>query len=472
VYAYKILINHTKYARAAIEAKVLPMQPEKEVQPGARGAGETDISMEEEGLVRTDDKTSTSWSTGLFSIRGRWAKTGYLGRSSLLATVLIIILVVNALFFLGDMKGSVLDYADDPVQPHPGKTHPHATGTIMSILPVSSPPPAPEQENTDELPPGRDYSKEAYITLLSPSDPHPWAEGKTDYYFEAVKVIMHRVLRNQTTRDPFNRPFIVLVTSLVPRKQIKILESHGAIVRTVSTIAPPPGTVDFERINPRYKDQFTKMHVWNMTEYNRLLFVDADMLPIRSFHDVFDTGTKMKGDEEWLFAAVYDSGNSRRDNGRNPPGPEDKGRPADKDLNAGMFLLKPSSTQASYIFDMFIHPPKKDFSVFMEQDLLRWAYRDAGPYPWIRLSHLYNTQWCRPYDLDTAYVLHDKLWGGGRGTGDELRRKWYEAWGEMVGWDASRFGEGVQQWEEEEGKIACDLKAALTAERRGRSNNF
>ena len=454
------------------------MHQEKECRIGDRAGGGMDTTMEEEGLDQTlplvEDNSPRKSSRFLncFSIKGRWAKAGYLGRSSILATTLIIILVLNAAFFLGDFRSNVLDFEEEPVQPHPAVTPSHVTEAVLSILPVSTSAPVPNQNVSEELSSERDYSKEAYVTLLSPSDPHPWAEGRTDYYFEAVKVILNRVLRNQTTRDPFNRPFIVLVTSLVPRRQIKILESHGAIVRVVSTIAPPPGTVDFERINPRYKDQFTKMHVWNMTDYNRLLFLDADMLPIRAFHDVFDTPSQMKGDEEWLFAAVYDSGNSRQQNGRNPPGPEDKGRPRDKDLNAGMFLLKPSPQQATYIFDMFIHPPKKDFSVFMEQDLLRWAYRDSGPYPWIRLSHLYNTQWCRPYDLDTAYILHDKLWGGGRGTGDELRRKWYEAWGEMVGWDASRFGEGIQQWENEEGKIVCDLKGALTAERRRRSNNF
>lgn len=434
------------------------------------GPKKTDFSTDEAHSQSGEDQSSSSRLTGRFCVRWRWAKAGYIGRSSLLVSLLILILLLNAGFFLSVSRSSRLEDID-PIHPHPGKTYPHATPTVLSNLPVSTPHPVPNQNGAAEPQPERDYSKEAYVTLLTPSDPHPWAEGRTDYYFESIKVILHRVLRNETTRDPFNRPFIVLATSLVPRKQIKILESHGAIVKGVSTIAPPSGTVDFERINPRYLNQFTKIYLWNMTEYNRLLFLDADLLPIRPFYDVFDTPTKWRKEEEWLFAAVYDSGDSRQENRRNSPGPEDKGRPEDKELNAGMFLLKPSPTQASYIFDMFIHPPKKDFSVFMEQDFLRWAYRDGGPYPWIRLSHLYNTQWCRPYDLDTAYVLHDKLWGGGRGTGDELRRKWYEAWGEMVGWDASRFGEGIQQWEEEEGKIACDLKGALTAERRRRRNN-
>ena len=79
--------------------------------------------------------------------------------------------------------------------------------------------------------------------------------------------------------------------------------------------------------------------------------------------------------------------------------------------------------------------------------MLRWAYRDKGPYPWIRISHLFNTQWCREEDLETAYVLHDKLWG--RGVDDGLRKVWYEAWGEMAGWEASRHPDGIQNFLQE-----------------------
>lgn len=311
-------------------------------------------------------------------------------------------------------------------------------------LPVIEPLPG-----SSDLAPERDYSKEAYVTLLAPSDPHPWTEGKPDYYFEACKVTAHRLLRNATTRDSFNRPFVILATPNVPQKQIRVLESHGAIVKTVATIDPPPGTVDFEKINPRYRDQFTKLRVWSMTEYRRILYLDADTLIIRPLHNVFDTPTKLKGDEEWLFAAVYDSRDLRENKEGHPPGLADKGRVKDKYFSAGVFLLHPTQSQADYIFNMLQDPPKKDFTEFMEQDMLRWAYREGGPYPWIRLSHLYNTQWCRARDLETAHVLHDKFWRPG--MDEELKKTWYQAWGEMLGWDAARHIDGIQHWQDESG---------------------
>ena len=300
-----------------------------------------------------------------------------------------------------------------------------------------------------------DYTKEAYVTLLSPQKPHPWTVGEIDYYFEACKVQAHRLLRNVTTRDPHNRPYIILATPDVYSKQIEILEAHGAIVRRVPIIEPPEGTVNLDLTNPRYRDQFTKLHVWNMTEYDRIAYFDADTLAIRPMHSIFDTRTKMRKGEEWLFAAVYDSGDSRSDGQRNKPGLQDTGRRKDNQLNAGVFLLSPTETQRDYVWNMMRHPPQRDFSVFMEQDFLRWAYRDGGPYPWIRLSHLYNTQWCREWDLDTAYVLHDKLWGR---HGSELRGVWYQAWGEMVGWDVARYSDGIAQWQ---GELGPDNKGIL-----------
>jgi len=290
-----------------------------------------------------------------------------------------------------------------------------------------------------DAPVSHNYSREAYATLLTPGDPHPWTEGRPDFYFESCKILIHRLLHHEPTRDPHNRPVIVLVTPSVLQKQIDVLRSFGAEVRVVEKLDPPRGTVDFDNINPRYRDQFTKLHMWNMTEFERIAYFDSDALIIRPVHDIFDVPSRLKGREEWLFAAVYDSGALRREGIVMEPGPEDKGGRSDL-LSAGMFLLMPTTTQSEYIFNMFRHPPKKDFTTFMEQDLLRWAYRDQGRYPWVRLSHLYNTQWCVDEDLETAYVIHDKLWN--RGIGTPLREIWYEALGDMIGWEMGRHNEG------------------------------
>jgi inositol 3-alpha-galactosyltransferase len=359
------------------------------------------------------------------------ARSTKYGRIPTIAAILSILLVISVFFGRTDREIGFNDGtgADHTIPPGP-----------LTIHQPSNPPIETPAIHSN----GRNYSREAYATLLAPADPHPWTLGQPDYYFEACKVKLHRPLRNTTTRDPYNRPVVVLVTPDVLPKQIEILESHGAIIKRVDIIPAPVGSVNLENVNPGYKDQFTKLHIWNMTEYDRIAFFDADTLPIRPIHTIFDTPTVKTGDEEWLFAAVYDSGGVRGAGQRIPPGPEDKGRPEDKDINAGVFLIWPTQKQSDYIsYWLRNPPPDQDFTVFMEQDFLRWAYRDDGPYPWVRLSHLFNTQWCRPWDLDTAYVLHDKLWRVHHDTDQDLRKVWYEAWGEMVGWDAPRSPEGI-----------------------------
>ena len=440
--------------------------------------------MEEERFLPGNGREARTQRHSVYSVKRIWTRSTQCGRVSIVATVLGTIFLINLVtLFSGRGNPEVAVDLDNKIPASLETRPPHIVPTIPSPVqesPIPEPTipgpeptrPASQVEVHEDVNDGepehvvgtgvdpvtlpeteeRDYSKEAYVTLLTPAHPHPWSEGKADYYFEAAKIKAHRILRNTTTRDPHNRPFIVLVTETVPVKQIEILEDHGAIVRRVSTIDPPPGTVDLSRINPRYRDQFTKLHIWNMTEYNRIAFFDADTLPIRPVDSIFDTPVQHgANNEEYLFGAVYDSGDSRADNNRNPPGLDDKGRPEDAVLNAGVFLLWPTRRQADYIFDILHNPPQVDWTVFMEQSMLRWAYRDSGPYPWIRLSHLYNTQWCKEWDLDTAYVLHDKLWGEGNVVDAELRRVWYAAWGEMVGWDVPRTEGGISDWKAELG---------------------
>lgn len=397
---------------------------------------------EEERLVHPGKDQDVKIHTG-FKAKRIWSRSTQCGRKSTIAAILSTVLLLNLISLfssptdrdLSKGTGEVHKFHTEPLTVH--QPSPVATSLIESPTKHSN---------------GRNYSREAYVTILTSADPHPWTLGLPDYYFEACKVKLHRLLRHPITRDPFNRPVVVLVTPDVLEEQIEILESHGAIIKRVDIIPPPVGSVDSENINPGYKDQFTKLHVWNMTEYDRIAFFDADTLPIRPIHTIFDTPTITTGNEEWLFAAVYDSGAVRQEEQWFPPTPEDKGRPQDKDLNAGVFLLWPTQKQSEYISNLLRNPPPdQDFTVFMEQDFLRWAYRDEGPYPWVRLSQLFNTQWCRIRDLDAAYVLHDKLWRVHPDTDQELRKVWYKAWGEMVGWDAPRSPNGILYLQEDIG---------------------
>lgn len=196
------------------------------------------------------------------------------------------------------------------------------------------------------------------------------------------------------------------------------------------------------KINPQWIDQFTKLTMWNMTEYSRILYIDADILPVRPLSAVFETPYSFDVEgEPYLFSATYDSAWVRDFGHYTRPVPPLVLNDTDSsnEFNAGMFHFHPSREQAEYVFSIYSNPPPdQDFSKGMEQDLLRYAYRDKGPYPWIRLSQMYNTQWPRLEDMETSHAVHDKMWKDNSPVDWSLRQFWYIAWGEMMGWSEEK----------------------------------
>lgn len=289
--------------------------------------------------------------------------------------------------------------------------------------------------------PNRDVPKEKYITLLAPGSPHSWDEGHYDPYFETVTIMAHRLLHHEFTKDRQGREFIVLATDHVKEKQIKILQDLGATVQIVNPL-PPPSNVNPDEVYGRWKDQYTKLLLWNMTQYERLVYIDADALVIKPIEELFDLPTVQTGDEEWLFASVYDAapvkGFGSYPDGIPTLGPDDK---YGHDLfSGGQFVLMPTQKHADYVFSIYHNPPDVDFKSTMEQSFLRYCYRDDGPYPWVRLSQIYNTQWPRAQDIAASKVIHEKSWDGGPNGVNELKEEWHKGWGDVQGYLALKQG--------------------------------
>ena len=279
------------------------------------------------------------------------------------------------------------------------------------------------------------------MTLLSPPTPHPSSNGRIDYYFEATRILAYRLLHKPSTKDRHNRRLVVLTTESVPPEQIQILRAEGVIVRPVTSIGIPRWRYPPEDIH-QLRARFTRLHIWNMTEYSKILYIEPDILPIRPLSAVFETPlSKDMYGTQYLFAAVYDS-EEVRDSGKftHPIpelGPDDTS--AGETFNAGMFLLRPSEQHTLYVSSIY-HDPRRghNFADMSEQSLLRYAYRKDGPYPWTRLSQMYNTQWPRLEDLDESYALRAKFWTEDGHVDWDLRRFWYFAWGEMRGYAVSK----------------------------------
>ena len=92
----------------------------------------------------------------------------------------------------------------------------------------------------------------------------------------------------------------------------------------------------------KYRDSFGKLHVWNMTQYERLVWVDSDSLAVSSLHPLLDLADRLEEpgserpgprigasyDGEWWDSVIY--------KGETPAA----GSVRD-DINTGVFLIKP-----------------------------------------------------------------------------------------------------------------------------------
>ncbi|KAI0564798.1 Glycosyl transferase family GT8 [Gracilaria domingensis] len=115
--------------------------------------------------------------------------------------------------------------------------------------------------------------REAYVSLLY---------GNT--YTLAVRVMMQSLVANSP--DSRNtRERIVLQTGDTSQANIDLLENDGVRVIRVPTVASP--YVGSAKFHPRFGLVMTKLVVFNMTEYTRILFIDADSLVLKDLSPLF-----------------------------------------------------------------------------------------------------------------------------------------------------------------------------------------
>lgn len=121
----------------------------------------------------------------------------------------------------------------------------------------------------------------------------------------------------------------------------------------VERIYPP----SFAIIYPRFRDQYTKLRIWSMIGYDRVLYLDADTLVIRDIHELL-IETIFENSQDGLLGAVEDVWEGQI-------GPN---------FNAGVLLIRPNET----IFnDMLVqmHNMAAYGSYWAEQGFLNWYFK-------------------------------------------------------------------------------------------------
>lgn len=232
-----------------------------------------------------------------------------------------------------------------------------------------------------------------------------------DPYFAATQVLVYRQLWSYS---PSNHPFIVFVCPFTPEDQRAILRGQGAIVTElplVNDIIPYK-----ELAVPRWVDQFSKLGLWNMTQYKKIGFLDSDVFPVSNLDDYFDIVETRQCNKQVLLEEKH---SKWREGATDAEIDEmcsysfgavewhEEGA-----INGGMFVLSPNALMHKRLLELAHHPETFDSSR-MEQGLLITAFGSRGPFPTQYLEITMNppAEWNEKIDnFKTARVIHQKLW--------------------------------------------------------------
>ncbi|GJX42369.1 inositol phosphorylceramide glucuronosyltransferase 1 [Tanacetum coccineum] len=112
-------------------------------------------------------------------------------------------------------------------------------------------------------------NKEAYVTLLY-----------GDEFLLGVRVLGKSIRDTKTTRE-----MVVLVSDGVSSYAKKLLMADGWIVTPISLLQNP------NQVRPtRFWGVYTKLKIFNMTDYKKVVYLDADTIVVKNIDDLFKCG--------------------------------------------------------------------------------------------------------------------------------------------------------------------------------------
>ena len=95
-----------------------------------------------------------------------------------------------------------------------------------------------------------------------------------------------RTLRASLAASGSPYPLVVMVTDGIDAESRYVLEQDGCVLRDVEPIRPDGGLED-SYANARFAEVWTKLAAWRLTEFERVVFLDADMLVTQNMDELF-----------------------------------------------------------------------------------------------------------------------------------------------------------------------------------------
>lgn len=237
-------------------------------------------------------------------------------------------------------------------------------------------------------------------------------------------------------------PLVVMITGNIGTEVRAILEQEGCLVREVAPVSPNPA-LENRYANARFAEVWTKLAAWTLTEFERLAFLDADMLVTQNMDELFElplaAGTIAachacrcnpnhieSYPSDWTPENCFYNWCKGEEHVEQP----DK---VDNYLNGGFLLLTPDKSVFDAMMAQLAALDDLSTYLFAEQDFLNHFYRNRWqPLPWIynalkTLPHQHPHVWNDKRVKNIHYII-DKPWEKPPEPGDryyELNRKWW-----------------------------------------------
>ena len=286
----------------------------------------------------------------------------------------------------------------------------------------------------------------AWVTLLT----------RTNYIAGAV-LLAHSLHKHKS-----KYPLIIVYTPSLPTECLPALCHEASLSNAV--LRPTEPLIPKEQRNliaARFEDTWTKLRIFELFEYERLVFLDADMLVFRNMDELFDL--ELPG-QDWIAANHCCVCNLDKDEwapddwvkencaytGLTHPTCLDNPARVPKEgeglgthtlLNSGLFICTPYERLWKEMLDFLENSPLVKHFMFPDQDFLAEFFRGR----WQAVGYQYNA-------LKTMRYWHPEMW-----SDEEIRNLHYivdKPWTKRVGDDGiagylGRDGTTHQWWWDE-----------------------
>ncbi|KAI8145353.1 nucleotide-diphospho-sugar transferase [Fennellomyces sp. T-0311] len=204
----------------------------------------------------------------------------------------------------------------------------------------------------------------------------------TNSYVKGAITLAHALRRLKT-----HYPLVVLYTSAVSPGAQQLLKDAGCIMKEIDPIHPPGKASYFAE---RFVETWTKLAVWNQDEYERVVLLDADMLPLQNMDELM---TFPLPDHDYVAASHACTCNPQKIKAYPsdwiPANCAHTSSTACKNnyFNSGLIVLEPSQRKFRDIVARLYGIPDLSIYPFPDQDFLN----DVFARKWIPLPYIYNS---------------------------------------------------------------------------------